>query len=431
MGEISFYIHHVATNVISELITINLCDSFYVSKDSKKVEKLDLTVGQNVTIKINNETDKKYEYQEYKLSLHDENGKNVGGDPIVQKISNGEYRIKSLFKNGLFKLKVTPIIEGTTVNELSKEVLISINHKYVESFGLLLKNEQNQEILIINNQVSMFVNEEIDIKPIINSDVTKYDIVILSSDKTVVSVENGKLIALKPGKASITIKETNSNIEKQFEVVISNLIEIDNDKPIKISNNNLTFDKENNLFNIVNGNSAVISLNLTTTTTFDKVVYSSSDDKILSVGNDGTITPHKVGVVTIDMVCEDGYGTSVTYQIKIKVNKKMLIEDLNAFFYKVRKSVGHFGAFLVLGIFSTFTYFLYFKKKNWIISLPLNFIAGFYIAFLTEFIQRYVPGRSGNFNDVMIDMSGFLISSILITIIMLIINLRKNKKSST
>ena len=296
---------------------------------------------------------------------------------------------------------------------------------------MLLKNEQNQEILIINNQVSMFVNEEIDIKPIINSDVTKYDIVILSSDKTVVSVENGKLIALKPGKASITIKETNSNIEKQFEVVISNLIEIDNDKPIKISNNNLTFDKENNLFNIVNGNSAVISLNLTTTTTFDKVVYSSSDDKILSVGNDGTITPHKVGVVTIDMVCEDGYGTSVTYQIKIKVNKKMLIEDLNAFFYKVRKSVGHFGAFLVLGIFSTFTYFLYFKKKNWIISLPLNFIAGFYIAFLTEFIQRYVPGRSGNFNDVMIDMSGFLISSILITIIMLIINLRKNKKSST
>ena len=59
------------------------------------------------------------------------------------------------------------------------------------------------------------------------------------------------------------------------------------------------------------------------------------------------------------MVCDDGAGERVEYQITIKVNKKNLIEDLSTFFYKVRKGLGHFAAFLILGIFSTLTYFMY------------------------------------------------------------------------
>ena len=83
--------------------------------------------------------------------------------------------------------------------------------------------------------------------------------------------------------------------------------------------------------------------------------------------------------------------------------------------------------FVANSAYSLFTYLLMFNKRKWIISIPFNFISGFYIAFLTEFIQRYVPGRSGNFDDVLIDMSGFLISSIIITITILIMELIKTK----
>ena len=189
----------------------------------------------------------------------------------------------------------------------------------------------------------------------------------------------------------------------------------------------VTFDKEMNKYYITNGYSSNVYLNFNESSTYTKVSYQSSNEKIISVGEDGTLTPHKVGEATITLVCDDGQGQSVSYSIDVCVSKQNYITNLSEFFYKVRKALGHFGAFLVLGIFSTFTYLLMFNKRKWIISIPFNFISGFYIAFLTEFIQRYVPGRSGNFDDVLIDMSGFLISSIIITITILIMELIKTK----
>lgn len=70
---------------------------------------------------------------------------------------------------------------------------------------------------------------------------------------------------------------------------------------------------------------------------------------------------------------------------------------------------------------------LFFDKKKWIWSCPLNFIQGFAIAGLTELIQLLVPGRSGLLSDVLIDYSGFLISSVIIIISIILYYFIKKK----
>ena len=119
-------------------------------------------------------------------------------------------------------------------------------------------------------------------------------------------------------------------------------------------------------------------------------------------------------------------------KINIEVKQQPVIKDLSEFFYKVRKGLGHFGAFLVLGIFSTFTYMLFFTKKKWFFSVPLNFIVGFFIAALTEYIQTLVPGRYGCWSDIVIDYSGFSSSAVVLTVIIFIVyfvKFLKNRKT--
>lgn len=428
IGEVSFYVHHKSTNIISELVTINICDSFNINIKSDKNINF---VGQEYILNIENNIDKKFEQQNYVVNIFDEKGNKVTKDPIIEKMNDGKFKIKSIYNSGKYIIEVIPIVNGKTINDLSKKIEINLIHKYVESIDFEFINPATNEVLIINNQMKLSVNEIININFLVNNEVTKYDFNISSSDSNVVNVKNNQLIPLRSGEALITIKEENTGLIKQIKMLVSNIVTIDDNCPVVFDNKEIEYDNEQNVYKIKNGTSSSIFLNLTEETTYTNVIYSSNDERIVSIGSDGTITAHKVGTALINMVCDDGEGKKVEYQITIKVNKKNLIEDLSAFFYKVRKGLGHFAAFLVLGIFSTLTYFIWFKKRDWVISLPLNFITGFYIAFLTEFIQRYVPGRSGNFNDVIIDMSGFLLSSIIITVLWFVLIIVKNKKKNS
>ena len=47
---------------------------------------------------------------------------------------------------------------------------------------------------------------------------------------------------------------------------------------------------------------------------------------------------------------------------------------------------------------------------------------------LTETIQLNVPGRSGEFTDVMIDFSGYLLGAAIIVLIIFLIIRHQNKK---
>ena len=87
------------------------------------------------------------------------------------------------------------------------------------------------------------------------------------------------------------------------------------------------------------------------------------------------------------------------------------IADHEAFHAVIRKVVGHCLLFGGSGLFTTLALMMldkFYDKFKWKILL---FSAGFglIIAFISELIQYFVPGRCGVITDVFIDYSGYLL----------------------
>lgn len=76
-----------------------------------------------------------------------------------------------------------------------------------------------------------------------------------------------------------------------------------------------------------------------------------------------------------------------------------------------RKGIGHFALFGVSGVFTTLSFYLFVKEKKigyFLYELLITLAFGFALACLTEFAQKYVPGRVGSWTDVLIDSLGYL-----------------------
>ena len=129
------------------------------------------------------------------------------------------------------------------------------------------------------------------------------------------------------------------------------------------------------------------------------------------------------------MIIDDGYQHEELYVV-LYVDSLLYTDTIPGFPYFVSKVIGHFGMFLILGIFSTFTYFFYLNKKHKILDPVINFSSGLLIAFATELLQLFIPYCLGEFHDVLIDCAGFLISSIIITVALLIIKIIIKKKKT-
>ncbi len=93
----------------------------------------------------------------------------------------------------------------------------------------------------------------------------------------------------------------------------------------------------------------------------------------------------------------------------------------------IRKTIGHFGSFLLCGFFGLLTFynFLHRKKK----SLILTMIVGAVVAFSSEMLQLISEGRSCEFKDMVIDTFGYLWGTIICLLIIIIVNKRKLKKT--
>ena len=71
--------------------------------------------------------------------------------------------------------------------------------------------------------------------------------------------------------------------------------------------------------------------------------------------------------------------------------------------HTVRK-LAHMAEFAALGFFLTFCLRVYTKRLIAFCAWPLLF--GLFIAVCDEFLQRFVPGRSGSIKDIFIDFTG-------------------------
>lgn len=155
----------------------------------------------------------------------------------------------------------------------------------------------------------------------------------------------------------------------------------------------------------------------------------------VTISNNGTgsviIKPNSVGsfTLTVKSVSNPSLGDTVT----LNVTAKQVINDDNYadFSSFMRKFAGHMGLFLVTAI-SGFIFFYQFfndKKKRILWAIGCTLGAGIIIAGISEFIQYFVPTRSGQIKDVGIDTIGTVFGVLICALIWLIIYIIKKYKN--
>lgn len=332
--------------------------------------------------------------------------------------------------NGKATIKFIPVLtleyETIKFDDLASVYSINVSHIIPTDYQVNLFNHDNNQSFIIalvdgQYNLSVSVGENVSLYPTIDNLATNYNFQYVSSNKNILEVKGGNIIAKTSGKCLITVTETESNVTKIINVTVTNIIKLDKEKPFTISGTALTYDEKTYTYKITNGTSGRIKVNFDDSSTYKKVSYYSTNNDVVTVGKDGILTPVGLGNSKIIITVDDGISEGVKITLSIEVVKKDLITNLSDFFYKIRKGLGHFGAFLVLGIFSSLLYLTILNDKKLLISIPLNIALGFGIAALTEGIQKLVPGRYGCFSDIMLDFTGFMCSAVLITVIYIVL----------
>mgnify|MGYP003312611000 CR=1 FL=1 len=95
--------------------------------------------------------------------------------------------------------------------------------------------------------------------------------------------------------------------------------------------------------------------------------------------------------------------------------------NFNNFVGLIRKLFGHFGLFAISGLITTWSLYLFLKgqKHGYFLDIiGISFLDGLVVAWVSEFVQLFVPGRSGSAADVLIDMIGYFIGVLLVILIL-------------
>lgn len=442
-------------------ITINSYDNFSITQDDNETDNISTSPNKEVIINLQDNNLQDYIFEAPSSIVINQITKNKYS-LFVLEAGKMEINIYPAHCNNFFKtleinsistsLSSQNLLLGCNIIDSNYNIKmdnpngISINRLanslFLKPFAYSNTFEDEflrENIVKLNaNELSELRNKEIDLKEIDNINLE-----ITSSDDKIVSItqigDKWKIVPHSLGKVIITIKDTISFLKKEISIGSYNFIRIA-DNPYNLTGTSVKKVEENS-YSADNNSSLKLELNFDKqNTTYFETTFTSSDENIATISQDGTITTLKTGTVIIHVLCYDGISPKTLKsgnqeisnyfecEITLEVQAKMLITDFNSFFLKVRKSIGHFGAFLVLGIFSSLTYLLYFDAKKWKLSLPINFVQGVTLATITEIIQLFVPGRVGSLSDVLIDSLGFLISSIIISAIFIIRFIQKKKK---
>lgn len=164
--------------------------------------------------------------------------------------------------------------------------------------------------------------------------------------------------------------------------------------------------------------------------TNQEICYTSSNPQIATVSSSGTngiVLAHKKGTVTIN--AQSLANPELTGEITFNIVDLPFINDHNYsdFHGFIRKAIGHFSLFFVNGLIGYFTFLLITKKEHKLVA-PLSLSVGLFIAAISEFIQYFVPKRSGNFVDIAINFSGYFFATVLIFLIFFMYKRRKTKE---
>lgn len=241
------------------------------------------------------------------------------------------------------------------------------------SFSLTMKKDEH---LVITSQLGFRAENA--------SKGAPSNIISKSSDTNVVNASTTHLHAYKPGTATITYFSIYDNtITATLHVTVPDVVDgltvVAPDRCVKGGKIDLT---------------AYTGGNVTKNVKWEVVKGEGSIDE------NGVFTSDKSGKVTV----------RATYvgRPDLTVEKTITVSVFDTFHTLIRKGLGHFSLFLVLGFGLFGTFFLLIKPRC--ASLPLSLLSAFVVAGISEMFQLpvFTSGRYATWQDVAIDFLGAL-----------------------
>lgn len=241
------------------------------------------------------------------------------------------------------------------------------------SFSLTMKKDEH---LVITSQLGFRAENA--------SKGAPSNIISKSSDSYVVNASTTHLHAYKPGTATITYFSIYNNtktatLHVTVPDVVDGLTVVAPDRCVKGGKIDLA---------------AYTGGNVTKNVKWEVVKGEGSIDE------NGVFTSDKSGKVTV----------RATYvgRPDLTVEKTITVSVFDTFHTLIRKGLGHFSLFLVLG-FGLFGTFFLLIKPRWA-SLPLSLLSAFVVAGISEMFQLpvFTSGRYATWQDVAIDFLGAL-----------------------
>ncbi|MCI7530594.1 MAG: VanZ family protein [Christensenellaceae bacterium] len=241
------------------------------------------------------------------------------------------------------------------------------------SFSLTMKKDEH---LVITSQLGFRAENA--------SKGAPSNIISKSSDTNVVNASTTHLHAYKPGTATITYFSIYDNtITATLHVTVPDVVDgltvVAPDRCVKGGKIDLT---------------AYTGGNVTKNVKWEVVKGEGSIDE------NGVFTSDKSGKVTV--------RASYVGRPDLTVEKTITVSVFDTFHTLIRKGLGHFSLFLVLG-FGLFGTFFLLIKPRWV-SLPLSLLSAFVVAGISEMFQLpvFTSGRYATWQDVAIDFLGAL-----------------------
>lgn len=240
------------------------------------------------------------------------------------------------------------------------------------SFSLTMEKNEH---LVITSQLGFRAKNA--------SDGAPSNIISKSSDPNVVNASTTHLHAYKPGTATITYTSIYNDVKAILHVTVPDVVDgltvVAPDRCVKGGKIDLT---------------AYTGGNVTKNVKWEVVKGEGSIDE------NGVFTSDKSGKVTV----------RATYvgRPDLTVEKTITVSVFDTFHTLIRKGLGHFSLFLVLG-FGLFGTFFLLIKPRWV-SLPLSLLSAFVVAGISEMFQLpvFTSGRYATWPDVAIDFLGAL-----------------------
>ena len=181
---------------------------------------------------------------------------------------------------------------------MEKETTETITYEIVYAEGTVRYFVEVQgkdyEILFNNGEITVKTEES----NIDETEIVKTEITVDSKDANIVNAtveENAEKIVLKSGATGgiveATITETNSNVTKTFNVIVKEPATSFTVTPTEVT--------------VMRESTTKLTATVEPSNATDKITWSSSDESIATVSEDGTVTGVAIGTATITARCGD------------------------------------------------------------------------------------------------------------------------------